>query len=113
MLEEISQLRLPAKFLSRGWDPLLKQLTPPTETLVQEFYSGIHNVSGPVNFSVYIRGSIIDISPDSFAAAIGIPRVSLPIYPYATTNCSAITTMISFMASRIIRKFTNTCFEVM
>lgn len=100
-------MTLSSQLLSRGWGPLLTKVTPPTKILINEFYSNIQNITGFTSFSVYIRGNIIDITPQSLAKSLGIPFVERLIFPCSANNCPPMTTIASFRAKRTIRKITS------
>lgn len=58
-----------------------------------------------VVFSVYIRGTVLDIHPDSLAEYVGIPIVPNLIYPYSSRNCPSVPTIVSCMARRTYKKY--------
>ena len=71
-------------FDRRGWLPLLDVDHPPLATLIKEFYSNLSVQSYDSNTLVrsWILGDEYTITPSVVAAALGVPLVQHPVYPY-------------------------------
>lgn len=84
---------LDATFTSRGWEPLLVELTPHPSLLVQEFYTDIHDVSRST-FKVFLRGKMIKITPDVISSLVHTPRVVHPLFPYLSVDTLSTDSLI-------------------
>ena len=71
-------------FEPRGWLPLLDFEHPPLATLIREFYSNlsIHVYDTNTLVKVWLRGVKFGITPSVVSAALGVPIVDHPIFPY-------------------------------
>lgn len=76
-------------FTSRGWEPLLEELTLHSSLLVHEFYTNIHDVSGS-NFRVFLRDRTVKITSDIILSLIHIPRVVHPPSRFCCALCAQI-----------------------
>ena len=83
MLDELDPA-IKANFERRGWLPLLDIDHPPPATLIREFYSNlsIHVYDFNTLVKSWIRGEEYTITPSVVAAALGVPVVQHPVYPY-------------------------------
>ena len=73
-----------ANFECKGWLPLLDIDHPPLAILIREFYSNlsIHVYDSNTLVKCWIRGVEFTITPLVVAAALRIPVVQDPVYPY-------------------------------
>ena len=73
-----------ANFECRGWLPLLDIVHPPPATLIREFYSNlsIHVYDSNTLVKCWIRGVEFTITPSVVVAALRVPLVQDPVYPY-------------------------------
>ena len=73
-----------ANFKRRVWFPLLDIDHPPPATLIREFYSNlsIHVYDSNTLVKCWIRGVEFTITPSVVAAALRVPMVQNPVYPY-------------------------------
>ena len=57
---------------------------PPPATLIREFYLNlsVHSYDSNTLMRSWIRGDKYTITPSVVAAALGVPLVQHPIYPY-------------------------------
>ena len=71
-------------FDRRGWLPLLDVDHPSPATLIREFYLNlyVHSYDSNTPVKSWIRGDEYTITPSVVAAALGVPLVQHPVYPY-------------------------------
>ena len=71
-------------FERRGWLPLLDISHPPPATLIREFYSKlfVHSYDANTLVRSWIRGVGYTITPSIVTAALRVPVVQHPVYPY-------------------------------
>ena len=83
LLDEID-LEIRRNFERRGWLPLLDFYHPPSATLIREFYSNlsVHSYDSNTLVRSWIWGDEYTITPSVMAAALGVPVVQHPVYPY-------------------------------
>ena len=83
LLDELDRT-IKANFERRDWLPLLDMDHPPPATLIREFYSNlsIHVYDSNTLVKCWIRGVEFTITPLVVAAALRVPMVQGPIYPY-------------------------------
>ena len=69
-----------AWLLQREWSSLYIFDCAAYGSLVREFYNNIHDI-GQESFKSYVRGTIIEINPDSLSLFLQIDRTLDAIYP--------------------------------
>ena len=71
-------------FERRGWLPLLDISHPPPATLNREFYLNlsVHSYDANTLVRSWIRGVGYTITPSIVTAALRVPVVQHPVYPY-------------------------------
>ena len=71
-------------FERRGWLPLLDISHPPPTTLIKELYSSfsVHSYDSNTLMRIWIQGDEYTITPSVVVAALRVPVVQYPVYPY-------------------------------
>ena len=83
VLDELNP-EIRCNFERRGWLPLMDVSHPSLTTLIREFYSNlsVHSYDSNTLMRNWIRGDEYTITPSVVAAALGVPLVQHPVYPY-------------------------------
>ena len=83
LLNELD-LEIRRSFERRGWLSLLDISHPPPATLIREFYSNLSIYYYDANTLVksWVRGVGYTITPSIVTAALRVPVVQHPVYPY-------------------------------
>ena len=83
ILDEVNPA-IRANLESRGWLPLLEIDHPPPTALIREFFSNLsfHIYNSNTLVKSWIRGVEFTITPRVVAQALGVPVVTVPVYPY-------------------------------
>ena len=101
MLDELDG-EIRKNFKHRRWLPLLDISHPPPATLIREFYSNlsVHSYDSNTFVRSWIWGEEYTITPSVVAAALGVPLVQHPVYPY--DESPPLNDIMSFITSTSI-----------
>nr|POE92176.1 hypothetical protein CFP56_55886 [Quercus suber]POF02056.1 hypothetical protein CFP56_18180 [Quercus suber]POF14761.1 hypothetical protein CFP56_43608 [Quercus suber] len=95
------------KLQSRHWLSLCTNIEPPPAELIREFYSNlsVHEECGGHTVASWIRGEQFTITRAIVAAALDVPRIRTPTYPYSVSP--RIDDVMNVLCGRSVTRVSN------